>query len=150
MMAAAQADRDLLYYTFDESYCGQTLEEWIKQINMLIDQHHPTVGDIYGLLVRKGPCNMFEQLLQHYAAKGESDEPQVSVREEPITKGESDEQQVTAELSSEPPAREEPTTKGESDEQQVTADLAPAGEEHKAKGESDMQQVTSELVGTDS
>jgi len=45
MMAAAQADRDLLYYTFDESYCGQTLEEWIKQINMLIDQHHPTVGE---------------------------------------------------------------------------------------------------------
>lgn len=44
MMAASQADRELLYYTFGEMYGRKSLKEWIKLINELIAQHHPTVG----------------------------------------------------------------------------------------------------------
>src|SRR5689334_6012462 len=50
MMAAAEADREVLYHTFGEKYGDRSLKEWITLVNELILKHHPTVGTL-GLLV---------------------------------------------------------------------------------------------------
>ncbi|ELR16934.1 poly(adpribose) glycohydrolase [Acanthamoeba castellanii str. Neff] len=76
MMAAAEADREVLYHTFGEKYGDRSLKEWITLVNELILKHHPTVGEVYNLVRRCAPgpgehrnVNLFAQLLHHYAAK---------------------------------------------------------------------------------
>jgi hypothetical protein len=46
MMAAAEADREVLYHTFGEKYGDRSLKEWITLVNELILKHHPTVGTL--------------------------------------------------------------------------------------------------------